>query len=296
MKKRPSATLSYVNSLQGDGRRTQLQALRVVASIILGRPIRRVENVAWHRMTYEDSARVREAVAKKYAPATANRMIAALRAVFLESWRLGLMDRDTYERAHDVRNIRHEDLGRGRALEDHELEAMYEGTHHFDGARGARNRAVLALLHYGGLRRGEVIRLQRSDLHLDRDELTVHGKGARQRAVFLGEGLVYLREWIATRGDTPGPLICKVEDGSLDPFTESGIYRLVTSLARDAGLAPATPHDLRRTCATRLLELSGDMLLVGQFLGHRKPETTKLYDKRGLGHLRKLQARMKVRG
>ncbi len=75
----------------------------------------------WHRLRYRDTARVRAHLVERYAPATVNKILSALRGVLKTCWRLGLMDAETYARAADVANVRR-DRSRVPALEVGDLE------------------------------------------------------------------------------------------------------------------------------------------------------------------------------
>jgi hypothetical protein len=67
----------------------------------------------WHRLRYRDTARVRAQLVERYAPATVNKILSALRGVLKTCWRLGLMDAETYARAADVANVRRRPSPRG---------------------------------------------------------------------------------------------------------------------------------------------------------------------------------------
>lgn len=121
------------------------------------------ESYPWHTVTYRESMAVRLALAKQYKPATVNKMLSALRGVLKQSWRLGLIDADTYHRAAAVENVRTSNLLSGRALEIDEIRKLFEDCAADPTAKGARDAAIFAIFYGCGLRRGELARLDLED-------------------------------------------------------------------------------------------------------------------------------------
>ncbi|MCG5531549.1 hypothetical protein LRD18_11910 [Halorhodospira halochloris] len=76
------------------------QALQVIAEELTGEEPD-IREVPWHKVRYEQAQALRSRLAERYAPASANKILAALRSVLKEAWRLGLMDAETYRRATD---------------------------------------------------------------------------------------------------------------------------------------------------------------------------------------------------
>jgi site-specific recombinase XerD len=189
------------------------QALGVIARLVSGGRAD-ARKLAWEKLRYQHSQAIRAALAEKFSPATTNKMLAALRRVLKESWRLGLMSAEDYHRAADVPTIKSETLPRGRALSSGELRALFEAC--ADGTKaGIRDAALLAILYAGGLRRSEAVALHLSDFQPEDGALTVRGgKGRKDRIVYASNGsLDALVDWIALRGSEPGPLFCPVNRG-----------------------------------------------------------------------------------
>jgi integrase/recombinase XerD len=131
-----------------------------------------------------------------------------------------------------------------------------------------------------GIRVGELVRLRRDDLNLDTGILRINGKGNRQRHVFVAgqRTLQLLRAYAAYRSSLDSePSSLLTLDGSR-PISAAGIRRLLQHLASAAGLRRSlTPHMLRHTAATLLLEARVDIRLVQRLLGHASIATTQLY-------------------
>ena len=155
-----------------------------------------------------------------------------------------------------------------------------------DGAR-LRNRALLELLYASGLRISEALGLDREHISLDGGYVRVIGKGDRERLVPVGEIAVgwlerYDREvrpgWLAATGVLPergGPLFLTPRGRRL---ARQQAWSMVTTAARAAGLDErVSPHTLRHSFATHLLEGGADLRVVQELLGHASISTTQLY-------------------
>lgn len=92
------------------------------------------------------------------------------------------------------------------------------------------------------------------------------------------------------------PVFCSIRKGdhvkSTEPLTDDGIYRMMTRRAEQLGIQDFSPHDLRRTYATRLLQMGGDINIVRQAMGHASIATTQRYDRRGEDEVRRLTSRL----
>jgi site-specific recombinase XerD len=127
--------------------------------------------------------------------------------------------------------------------------------------------------------------LQLSDFNPEDGSLRVRGKGDKERLTYLNNGaLDALLDWIAIRGDDAGPLLTRVNQrGVIQPegLTDQAIYNALAKRASEAEVAHFSPHDLRRTTASNLIDLTGDLSAVQGLLGHASVNTTVRYDMRG---------------
>jgi site-specific recombinase XerD len=255
---------------------------------------------AWHRVTYAQAIALRATLAERLAYRTVNAQLATLRAVWRQCWTLGLLDAEQLMRLQRVPRVRGASLPAGRALTHDELARCVRACQADRTARGHRAGAVLALLYGTGMRRAELCALALGD-YAAGGVLRVHGKGNRERLAYLGDpGLQRLVEaWLQLRGPEPGALICQVAQHSQDVHPRSGLDGdrvgvVVRRIATAAGVAPFTPHDLRRTTATHLLDAGEDLEVVARVLGHQRIETTALYVRRGEDSKRRAAARLVV--
>jgi len=152
---------------------------------------------------------------------------------------------------------------------------------------GIRDRALLELLYACGLRVSEAVGLDSDDLDLDSALVRVIGKGDRERQVPVGEVAVgwlrrYISEvrpgWLAMwHGESRhgGPLFLSIRGDRLD---RRRAWEMLVSAARSAGLKDGiSPHTLRHSFATHLLEGGADLRIVQELLGHASINTTQLY-------------------
>jgi hypothetical protein len=124
---------------------------------------------------------------------------------------------------------------------------------------GTRDAALIALLYAaGGLRRAEVVALNREDYDRETGALTVRGKGRKERLVYVDNGAQdALEDWLVLRGDEPGPLFWPVNKGGVlqeRRLTGQAVYNLLRKRAAGGVVKPVSPHDLRRTFVSDLLE------------------------------------------
>lgn len=153
-----------------------------------------------------------------------------------------------------------------------------------EGVIAMRDAAVIALVYGAGLRRHEAAGLLLSDVSLKDGSVKVLGKGNKERINALHDrNLDIISVWLDERGMTPGPLFLRARKGNRlvnEPISGQTIYDIIIRRYKEAGLKRLTPHDLRRTFATKLLENGEDVFLVQDLMGHSSVETTKNYDRR----------------
>jgi site-specific recombinase XerD len=287
----PHPAAVYLARLGPGSRRAMRQALDTIAAILTGGTFD-ADGPFWPALRYPHTAAVRAALAGRYRPATANKMLAALRGVLQECWRLGLMSAEEYQRARDLKTIKAETLPRGRALTLGEIGSLFAVCAQDPRPAGARDAALIAVLYGGGLRRSEAVQLNLADYTPASAEIRVlAGKGRKDRVLFLTGGAAEaLNDWLALRGDEPGPLFYAVrKGGAVVPrrLTDQAVMHILAQRGEQCGVLAFAPHDLRRSFITDLLEAGADTFVVQQLAGHSDPKTTKRYDRRGEGAKRK---------
>jgi site-specific recombinase XerD len=274
----------YLASLGAGSRRTMRSALNAIASLLTN-GTGDAQTLNWAALRYQHTAAVRSALMDKYSPAMANKMLCALRRTLTEARRLELMSASDCARAVDIPSVRGSSLLRGRSLSAGEIAALMEAICADATNTGARDGALLSLLAIG-LRRAEVVKLDSSDLHPRTRALTVRGaKGKKDRLNYLPEGgMRAVKDWLKVRGSEPGPLLyplTKAKRIIKRRMSEQGVMAVLQRRAEQVGIAPFSPHDLRRTFISDLLDAGVDLVTVSHLAGHASPATTSRYDRRG---------------
>lgn len=220
------------------------------------------------------------------SPFTANRHIAALRGVLRQCFLLGLMPSDEWSRIREVKVIKGTRVPKGRALGVNEIESLLNACDHRT-LRGARDGAIMALLFACGLRRFEAAGAKLSNYDSSNGRLVIVGKGSKGRTVFLkGRAKQAVDHWLALRGpmQVDRILVRLNPHGALTrrprKIGGSALLHAARRLAEMAEVRGFGCHDLRRTYATKQIEMGVDIFTVQRELGHARSDTTRAYDKR----------------
>jgi site-specific recombinase XerD len=278
----PNPAAVYLASLTAGSRRTMASALKRLALLLgygdfLACP--------WQSLRYQHTAAIRAQLQDAYAPATANRMLAALRRVLQEAWRLELMSVEEYKRAADLKVITAQQLPSGRALTRDEVLRLLTACASDSTPAGVRDSALIAVLVGCGLRRSEAVALSVADYDPATGALKVQGKGRKDRLVYATGGVVpALKDWLTVRGSDAGALFVRAARGGhigSARMTDQAVRVILAKRGRQAGLATFSPHDLRRTHITNMLAQGADLATVQKLAGHADPNTTARYDRRG---------------
>jgi site-specific recombinase XerD len=301
----------YIASLPAEsGRRSQAQALRVIAKMLNTD----IDHLNWSALRSQHTAALRAKVEHVYSPATANRMLSALRQTLRQSWLLGQMTAEEYNRAVELPPVTGQTQPAGRELSAGEISALMNACQEDHTPAGIRDAAIIGIMYAAGLRRDEIVRLSVSDLEVETGVLVIHGKRDKQRTAYITNGAAAaLQDWIATRGIQAGALFVEVNKGGkvlieresmiVKPFkkvggldvpnkkagqtifrggvlTSQAIYNMLYKRAQQAGIQNFSPHDLRRTFIAHLLEAGVDIATVSKLAGHANLQTTARYDRR----------------
>ena len=155
---------------------------------------------------------------------------------------------------------------------------------------GMRNKAMLEFAYATGMRVSEITGFRLADLNFRNGTARCVGKGSRERVVPVGEvALRYIRLYV----DTVRPGLLRGASSDMlflnwrgKPLSRMGFWKILAACVKTAGIrAPVTPHVLRHSFATHLLEGGADLRSVQQMLGHRNISTTQIYTKVDMEHL-----------
>jgi integrase/recombinase XerD len=305
-----NAAAVYIATLALTGKRTQAQALRVIASMF----DTDIYRLNWGALRYEHTSAIRARLAQSYSPATANKMLSALRRTLKQAWLLGQMAAEEYNRAVELEPVTGETLPTGRELSTGEILALMNACQDDHTPAGVRDAAIIGIMYAAGLRRDEVVRLGVSDFDLVTGKLVIYGRRKKQRTAYITNGAAdALNSWIAIRGPQAGALFVEVNKGGkvlikresmvVKPFrkirsvdvpnkkagqtifrggalTSQAIYNMLNKRAQQAGIKNFSPQDLRRTFISHLLDAGADIATVSKLAGHANIQTTARYDRR----------------
>ncbi len=265
------------------GRRTMRQVLDLIARTLSNGQLDAF-NFPWGQLRYQHTQAVRTWLVETYKPATANKALCALRGVLKQAWMLGHMTAEDYHKAREVKSVRGQTVPAGRELSREEIGALLSVCENDPSPAGVRDAALLALLYGAGLRRAEVVELDLDDYDPQAGQIVIKGKGRKERMAYLIDSLSRaMKDWLEVRGLEPGPLFLPIrKDGDLESrrMTTQAVYNLLRKRAAQAGVRDFSPHDLRRTFVSDLLEAGADIAIVAKMAGHANVQTTARYDRR----------------
>jgi integrase/recombinase XerD len=235
--------------------------------------------------------------AQGYSPRSTARLLSALRAFFAHRIRIGARSDDPTALLDPPRLPR----SLPKALAESEIEALLAAPD-VDSPLGLRDRAMLELMYACGLRVSELVHLPATAVNLRQGALRVTGKGSKERLVPLGEEaqhwleryLASARPALAGKRALAPLFLC----ASGEPPTRQQFWQLVKRYAGAAGIEPSriSPHGLRHSFATHLLNHGADLRALQMLLGHGSLSTTQIYTLVAREHLKQLHARHHPRG
>lgn len=244
--------------------------------------------LAWGQLRFQHVAAIRAHLIKTCAPRTVNRSLSALRGVLRASWKLGQINTDDYQRAIDFKGVKTADLApAGRVASLAEVGAVLRAAMKQEPPKSWRDQAIVLVMVAGGLRRQEASSLDVISYDFERGSVAVRrGKGGKYRMTYLPEGYrEFFEPWVSFQKDRGCSDLFvrwdRVDGPTHERLQPSGIDYVLGELVELSGVADLTPHDLRRTFATNLLDNGTDILMVQKLMGHADVKTTAIYDRRG---------------
>ncbi len=254
----------------------------------------------WAALRYKHTAAIRAALIKNYEPATVNRILCALRRVLKEALRLELISPVDYARAVDITSVKASKELRGRALSQDEIDSLMRVCFSDRTPAGFRDAALIAILRGAGLRRAEVVKLDLKDFNNDGSIKIRSGKGRVDRTVYLSPGATKIvNDWLEIRTLEAGALLCQVNKSGrvvMQRLTPQAILFILQKRCKEVGLEHFSPHDMRRTFVSDLLNAGVDIATVQSLAGHSNPAITARYDRRGEERKRIASAQLEILG
>ncbi|HUL73930.1 MAG TPA: site-specific tyrosine recombinase XerD [Vicinamibacterales bacterium] len=221
---------------------------------------------------------VRESMAGGLSPTSTARIVATVRGFYRFLRLLGEIAQNPADDLHAPRTL--SSLPHSIALE--EIDALLAAPD-VSTPKGLRDRALIEVLYATGLRVSELVGLRIADLRADEGYLKCFGKGSKQRVVPIGDEAVrWVRRYLANarprlvgRRESPFLFVNARGGGRL---TRLGFWKLLKAYGRQAGVrGRLSPHVLRHSFATHLLERGADLRAIQAMLGHADLSTTQIY-------------------
>lgn len=230
---------------------------------------------------------VMEQVEKKYKPATVNRNLSALRSFYTYLLRKGVVAKNPAVKVKGPKKTKPLPY----FLKESETDQLMEERLYPEGYVGLRDRTIITLFYETGIRLSELEGLDCSDVNLASCQLKVTGKRDKQRIVPFGPGMKALLEDYLRERDNSGQLNTnalflnknggRLSKGSIGTLTHRYLSMVTTMKKR-------SPHVLRHTFATQILNHDGDLRAVKELLGHESVATTEIYTHTTFEELKKI--------
>jgi site-specific recombinase XerD len=280
-----SPTDLFLSRLAKTGRRSLRSQLTVTAQL-LEWPNEDVENLPFHQLNYAQIEAIkRQRLDDNKSARTINLMLFALKSIVKTGFLMGLVEDMQWRQVQAIARLSVNPSNRGKALVPTSVNQLIEYCFQDKRLIGIRDTCILALLLSTGLRRFELSHLTIDDIQLD-DHLVIvksgKGKKPRQQPLPLWTEQ-YISLWLEARQVDTGYLFNPVWVN----FTKTdkrlscaAIYQVVKARTLAATGIDISPHDLRRTYITELLNQKVDLSTASKLAGHANITTTQIYDKR----------------
>ena len=317
-----SPALLYINSLGVGSRPAMVGALERIAAVVSNEQCT-METMPWWLLRAPHVKVIRSWLQEEYAPATANKYLAALRQTLQNCWELDLMSTDDYMRASAVKNIKFKrpESAAGRHISYQELSAILSTCMAKKTNSNIRDAAIISLAYAAGLRRAEIANLRIGDYDPRQSQLVIANTKHNSTRIVPTEATSLndmIGLWLEKRFPIHGnisiqdaqrhnhfdketqqlPLFCRIlKSGQLlvdQSISPTAVSDVIIKRATAIGITDITPHDFRRTFAGDLLDAGADIATVQKLMGHASSDTTASYDRRGERARRTAIAKLKL--
>lgn len=288
--KRPAINPAHLYLATLSKGQSQNRVIRLLDQIAHFFGWRDLNSCPWEKIQYAEIILLRNRLQEAgKSPSTINLQLSILKGVSFQAWAQGLIDDHTWMTVKSIKGVRGSRVEKGRALKQKEMAKLVFHCEDNETLKGIRDAAIMMLGAGCGLRRAEIVNLKLEGIDKENRSIRVIGKGNKERLVLCSDTVwEYLSKWLSYRENTSSVgipnVFCVIYKGThIDtsrPLTESALYKMLRVRAAESDVSSFTPHDLRRTFATRLFENGNDANVVRENMGHSSILTTQRYDKR----------------
>lgn len=278
----------YLASLTSGSRQTMIYSLKEIVRTITSGQSDNIYVFPFWSLELAHIQLLKNTLSETHSINTTNLYLSAVKGVLKNSWRLGLISQEEYARKVDIKGVTGSDPKHGRALTKSEINKLLQSCDNT--IKGIRDKALLSILIFTGMRRSEVAALTYDNFTEIEYEgkrgyliQISHGKGNKSRQVYA-QSYVYesVLAWIGIRGIQDGfmfPRLSKMNDLTKHISSQT-IYDTLLDMGKKAGVDRFAPHDLRRTAITSMLDQGFDIATISKIAGHSGIGTTQRYDRR----------------
>lgn len=226
---------------------------------------------------------------------TVNRKLSSLNSYYKYLMRLGRIQKNPIRQLHAQKLP--ERLP--SYLKEHETESMLESTDYDEGFKGFTDRMICNLLYQTGMRRSELLQMKERDIEWSLKQVRILGKGNKERLVPLSPELLseikeYIKEKSKLEEVERGPLLV-LENGK--PLYAGYVYRTVKRhMTSVSSLSKKSPHVLRHSFATHLLNNGANIQAIKDLLGHSSLAATQVYTHNNIEQLKEIHKNSHPRG
>ncbi|MCE9590547.1 MAG: site-specific integrase [Planctomycetes bacterium] len=274
----PSPAAVYLDSLGEGSKRTMRQSLASIAALVVDREEIDPLCFRWEKLTAAETGVIRKRLATEFKPATANKMLSALRGVLRVAHRMGLMDNKHFQGATtDLIPIppraAEEPTTPPPPITPMQVKQLLDACGKVPGASGRRDAALLVVFLCTGLRRAEAATIDLADYKPSAGALLIRGETPEKvRTVILhGPARAAIKDWVLARGTKPGPLFLPVGRGDIvrhRRMTDQAVYDIFNRITTRGRLRHITTRDVRRAYVVSLIHSGKTPDQVKALTGH----------------------------
>lgn len=244
-----------------------------------------IDEIDWSKFSRGDILSIAASAGfRAKRPNSQNFTLRILKGLCNEAYLAGLLPESRYLAIADIRTVRGERKSQRRVPGHSEILNILKNCD--DDPIGIRDAAIISVAVGCGLRRTEITDLKCTDVDLERQELRIIGKGNKERYVFFCDAVSErLRAWHNLRGDDGASFffVPVHKTGRLlaeRHMSDETVYQIIRRRSAEVLPNPISPHDIRRSFASQLLDHDVDLNTVRIAMGHSDIRTTQIYDKR----------------